>query len=61
MNSYKGETAGKRSLPKKVSRTLNGHYLDVEFSEDRADQEDWEALERSEQADARQTKESGHY
>jgi len=31
----------------------DGHYEDVEFSEDRADQEDWEALERSERADAR--------
>ncbi|CAM4322914.1 YfhD family protein [Paenibacillus phoenicis] len=30
------------------------HYTDVEFSEERADQEDWEALERSERADARQ-------
>ncbi|MEC2345926.1 YfhD family protein [Paenibacillus barengoltzii] len=31
-----------------------GHYTDVEFSEELADQEDWEALERSERADARQ-------
>lgn len=31
-----------------------GHNNDVEFSDDLADQEDWEALERSERADARQ-------
>lgn len=31
-----------------------GYNEDVEFSEDQADQEDWEALERSERADARQ-------
>lgn len=31
-----------------------GHEKDVEFSEERADPEDWEALERSERADARQ-------
>ncbi|MGG6314318.1 YfhD family protein [Paenibacillus macerans] len=30
------------------------HNQDVEFSEELADQEDWEALERSERADARQ-------
>jgi hypothetical protein len=33
-----------------------GHQLDVEFAEERADREDWEALERSERADARQEK-----
>ncbi|WP_138493282.1 YfhD family protein [Paenibacillus pinistramenti] len=37
-----------------LSKNLEGHNLDVEFSEERADQEDWEALERSERADARQ-------
>lgn len=31
-----------------------GHETDVEFADERADQEDWEALERSERADARQ-------
>lgn len=31
----------------------DSRYEDVEFSEDQADQEDWEALERSERADAR--------
>lgn len=45
---------GKRSYPSKVTKSLSGHRLDVEFADERADQEDWEALERSEQADARQ-------
>ncbi|RCX22751.1 YfhD-like protein [Fontibacillus phaseoli] len=31
-----------------------GHNKDIEFAEEFADQEDWEALERSERADARQ-------
>ncbi|HEY4391624.1 MAG TPA: YfhD family protein [Paenibacillus sp.] len=31
----------------------DGRYEDVEFSDEQADQEDWEALERSERADAR--------
>ncbi|MOA62499.1 hypothetical protein D3C78_1879380 [compost metagenome] len=31
-----------------------GHETDVEFADERADQEDWEAIERSERADARQ-------
>ncbi|MEF2964743.1 YfhD family protein [Paenibacillus sp. M1] len=38
----------------KTSRIAIGHNEDVEFSEELADQEDWEALERSERADARQ-------
>ncbi|USB34436.1 YfhD family protein [Paenibacillus sp. YPG26] len=38
----------------KIPQNLKGSYLDVEFSEERADQEDWEALQRSERADARQ-------
>ncbi|MNI13442.1 hypothetical protein D3C81_1805980 [compost metagenome] len=38
----------------KVPQNLKGSNLDVEFSEERADQEDWEALQRSERADARQ-------
>ncbi|MNI55339.1 hypothetical protein D3C76_1307310 [compost metagenome] len=38
----------------KSERYPIGHAEDVEFSEDLADQEDWEALERSERADARQ-------
>ncbi|MBP1999148.1 hypothetical protein J2Z69_000167 [Paenibacillus shirakamiensis] len=38
----------------KVPSTLKGSAEDVEFSEDRADHEDWEALQRSERADARQ-------
>lgn len=37
-----------------TSRLPVGHNEDVEFSEELADQEDWEALERSERADARQ-------
>ncbi|WP_223067154.1 YfhD family protein [Paenibacillus caui] len=53
MSDYNGRSG---RLPKKISRTLAGHNLDVEFSEERADQEDWEALERSERADARQEK-----
>ncbi|NWL86887.1 YfhD family protein [Paenibacillus sp. 79R4] len=36
-----------------ASAGAEGHYEDVEFSEEQADQEDWEALERSERADAR--------
>lgn len=38
----------------KRNRNKIGHAEDVEFSEERADQEDWEALERSERVDARQ-------
>ncbi|WP_433946075.1 YfhD family protein [Paenibacillus sp. SN-8-1] len=38
----------------KIPQNLKGSNLDVEFSEERADQEDWEALQRSERADARQ-------
>ncbi|MNJ44140.1 hypothetical protein D3C77_391790 [compost metagenome] len=52
MSEHKQE--GKRSYPSKVSRSLIGHSRDVEFSEERADQDDWEALERSERADRRQ-------
>ncbi|WP_044479342.1 YfhD family protein [Paenibacillus antibioticophila] len=41
-----------------ADRSLNdlsgGYHEDVEFSDDLADQEDWEALERSERANARQ-------
>lgn len=61
MKTYSNESSGKRSLPKKVSRSLTGHSLDVEFSEEDADQEDWEALERSEHADARQNKGTAQY
>ncbi len=42
----------RRSSPS--SRISIGHNEDVEFSDELADQEDWEALERSERADARQ-------
>ncbi|AWB45422.1 YfhD family protein [Paenibacillus sp. CAA11] len=45
-----------RRYPKKVNRSPVGHNLDIEFSEERADPDDWEALERSERADARQEK-----
>lgn len=38
----------------KSSRLSIGHNEDVEFSGELADQEDWEAIERSERADARQ-------
>jgi hypothetical protein len=47
-----------KRFPKKVNRKLEGHELDVEFSEERADEQDWEALERSERADAREHKKS---
>ncbi|MNJ31458.1 YfhD family protein [Paenibacillus bouchesdurhonensis] len=43
----------KRSYSAKLSKSI-GHNEDVEFSEELADQEDWEALERSERADRRQ-------
>lgn len=43
-----------RRFPLKSDQTSDGHNLDVEFSEELADQEDWEALERSERADRRQ-------
>ncbi|MNO95075.1 hypothetical protein D3C76_867080 [compost metagenome] len=38
----------------KSGKYPTGHAEDVEFSENLADHEDWEALERSERADARQ-------
>ncbi|WP_410767963.1 YfhD family protein [Fontibacillus sp. BL9] len=38
----------------KASGMEIGHNKDVEFADEFADQEDWEALERSERADARQ-------
>ncbi|GAA0135956.1 hypothetical protein YSY43_27960 [Paenibacillus sp. YSY-4.3] len=44
----------KRPNAAKASRMSSGHNEDVEFSEELADQEDWEALERSERADRRQ-------
>ncbi|MBU5672406.1 YfhD family protein [Paenibacillus brevis] len=37
-----------------LSGGSGGYNEDVEFSDDLADQEDWEALERSERANARQ-------
>lgn len=43
-----------RRNPGKAPLRSAGHNVDVEFSEELADQEDWEALERSERADARQ-------
>ncbi|ANS75174.1 hypothetical protein AWM70_11640 [Paenibacillus yonginensis] len=49
-------TSNNNKANKSLSKQLEGHNLDVEFSEERADQEDWEALERSERADARQEK-----
>lgn len=52
MSEHKQDT--KRSSTAKSSRIPIGHNEDVEFSEDLADQEDWEALERSERADRRQ-------
>ncbi|GGA20370.1 YfhD family protein [Paenibacillus physcomitrellae] len=48
------KSQGQGQHAKSLSKQLEGHNLDVEFSEERADQEDWEALERSERADARQ-------
>ena len=45
---------GSKKVPVQKSKMPIGHSEDVEFSEDLADQEDWEALERSERADARQ-------
>ncbi|MFD1177760.1 YfhD family protein [Paenibacillus puldeungensis] len=45
---------GSKKVPVQKSKMPIGHSKDVEFSEDMADQEDWEALERSERADARQ-------
>lgn len=52
MSEHKQDT--KRSYSAKISRSSLGHNEDVEFSEELADQEDWEALERSERADRRQ-------
>lgn len=43
-----------KRTPAKPARMPIGHNRDVEFAEDLADQEDWEALQRSERADARQ-------
>ncbi|WP_074048626.1 YfhD family protein [Paenibacillus ihumii] len=52
MSEHKQET--KRAYAGKISKASIGHNEDVEFSEELADQEDWEALERSERADRRQ-------
>lgn len=41
-------------MPQEESDLQDGRYEDVEFSEEMADAEDWEALERSERADQRQ-------
>ncbi|MNJ42932.1 hypothetical protein D3C77_379160 [compost metagenome] len=56
MNEYKKDAG--RSYPAKMSKLSAGHNEDVEFSEELADQEDWEALERSERADRRQQQRS---
>ncbi|CAM4478942.1 hypothetical protein HMSSN036_68520 [Paenibacillus macerans] len=52
MSQSEQDRRTKRTTAK--SRFTIGHNEDVEFSEELADQEDWEALERSERADARQ-------
>lgn len=52
MSQSEQDRRTKRTTAK--SRLTIGHNEDVEFSEEMADQEDWEALERSERADARQ-------
>ncbi|MED4954735.1 YfhD family protein [Paenibacillus sp. FSL R5-0527] len=52
MSQSEQDRRTKRTTAK--SRMAIGHNEDVEFSEELADQEDWEALERSERADARQ-------
>lgn len=52
MNEHK--QGAKHSYSANRSKSLLGHNEDVEFSEELADQEDWEALERSERADRRQ-------
>ncbi|RRJ66731.1 YfhD family protein [Paenibacillus oralis] len=52
MSQSEQDRRTKRTTAK--SRLKIGHNEDVEFSEELADQEDWEALERSERADARQ-------
>lgn len=42
------------SADRRLNDLSGGYNEDVEFSDDLADQEDWEALERSERANARQ-------
>ena len=43
-----------RRVPASGKHLEVGYNRDVEFSEELADQEDWEAIERSERADNRQ-------
>lgn len=50
MSHSKSNHEHKKSTPRSLA---DGRFEDVEFSRDQADQEDWEALERSERADAR--------
>ena len=47
-----------KKVGRKLSESLSGNQLDVEFSEERADEQDWEALERSDRADERQNQKS---
>lgn len=51
--SQEERVANNRGMDKS-NRNSIGHNEDIEFSDELADQEDWEALERSERADARQ-------